>query len=1050
MGILPRYWDDPAIFRLNEKRDVAYLIPYESANNAAANVRDKSAYFTLLNNTWKFRYYASVNDVCDEFYTISYDISAWEEIPVPGMWQTNGYDAGQYLTSPYPFIFDPPHVPEKNPAGLYAYDFSFDPHPGKRVEIVFEGVDSCLYLWINGHFVGYGQASHNQHVFDITDYVIAGSNRLAAAVLKWCDGSYIEDQDKIRMSGIFRDVYLLERQPDGLCDLFLHPELQPDYVTGNLRCELTLGDAVKDVALTLTSPQGDVVATSTVSGSGQLTVNLPVDAPVLWSPETPRLYTLAVQCGEEYFCKKIGFREICVKDGILLFNGRPVKLKGVNRHDSHPEKGYVVDTEDMRRDLVLMKLHNINTVRTSHYPNDPRFYEMCDEMGFYVMEEADMESHGALYIGDAGYISKDPQFAAAILDREIRMVERDKNFTCVVSWSLGNESGWGENMVEAAKWVRQRDPSRLVHAEFAFSHYYPKNTEVVESTYGLLDMFSKMYPGLGGWIDTWLADEKEKIRPLFICEYSHAMGNSSGDMADYWEKFYSDDRICGGCIWEWCDHAMVLTAPDGTPYYGYGGDFGDVYNAGNFCADGLVSPDRVPHSSLIETKNVYAPLAITVGDLAAGVLNVENRYEFIPLSGLELQWSVEQNGETVQSGNFPVLHTAPRTTEAVEVPYSLSRLAGECTLTVRAHTREATPWVSAGHPVYVWQTVLPAAQPATTLPVVPPVAIAEEGSKLVVSGDRFSYVFDRETGMLAQLYVDGRAWLTEPVKAATWRAPLDNDRRMVAAWQQGQTDNYRHPLQQATDFTACVTADGYAELSCRLLVSGNGTRPWVKARLVWRVYGNGLLTVSQNGSMRNDLKAWMPRYGYCWMLDKTADRVAYYGYGPTESYIDKHHASVMGVYHSGVRGMHTDYMKPQETGSVYNTKWAVVEGQNGGLLFAGSGFSFNASPYTPEMLTTAAHPHELIEADATVVHTDFFMSGIGSASCGWLCELEKKYRLEPRDVVFDLAILPVANSANAFDAYEQARAVMATAPVVSPLEEADDRVYSTSVKQDGL
>ena len=615
-------------------------------------------------------------------------------------------------------------------------------------------------------------------------------------------------------------------------------------------------------------------------------------------------------------------------------------------------------------------------------------------------------------------------------------------------WSLGNESGWGPNLRDGALWIRRRDGSRLIHLESAFSYHYPRH-EAYADTWGVLDVFSKMYPGIDWLNKEFLPDEKE-TRPLYVCEYSHAMGNSSGDMADYWEIVYREPRMCGGCIWEWCDHAVETALPNGTTYLAYGGDFGEAQHSGNFCADGLVSPYREVHSSLLETKAIYSPIWLTAEDVTAGKLKLENRYEFITPADLQFAWKVEQNGKTVQDGVLPTYTTAPRTSEIIEVPYTLDGLVGECYLTVTVTTRTATPWLPAGHEVTCWQTALPSVEPTPTLPEYPAVKVSEDSLTVTVTGDRFAYVFEKATGSVLSMTVNGKQWLTEPMRAVTWRAPLDNDRRNVGPWQEIGKGNYRVARQQAGEMTARVTADGYAEVSCRLLLASTGVRPFVKTHTVYRVYGNGLLTVSQVGDIRKDLKHWIPRYGFCWMLDKSADAVSYFGFGPHESYIDKHHHTTMGVYGRSVAEMHNEYLVPQENGSVYNTKWATVTGKNGGWLFAGPAFSFNASPYTAEALTVANHPHELKPAEATVVHTDYMMSGIGSASCGWFCELQPKYRLEGRELHFALGVMPFAKEDDPFKRYEEVCALLAAAPAVPPLEEKDGHIFGNSLKQDGL
>ncbi len=1024
MSSFSRYWDDPAVFRANEKPAKSYIIPYGTEHAALNCKREESAFFTLLNGNWNFKYYESVADVTDHFYEDSYDIHGWGIIPVPGNWQTNGYDTAQYLTSPYPFIFDPPYVPEKNPAGLYVYDFNFIPKENKEYDISFEGADSCLYLWINGKFIGYGQSSHNVSTFDITNSLRHGKNRLAAAVLKWCDGSYLEDQDKIRMSGIFRDVYILERDKQHIFDIFMHPVLEDGYNKGSLDCDIMLADKVDTILnVSFYDPDGREISKKEIEAIEKTIVHFDVENPLLWSSEYPWLYTVVFNCGSEYICKKIGFREVKIKDGLLLYNNRPIKFKGVNRHDTHPQNGYVVSTEHMKHDLLMMKRNNINTIRTSHYPNDPRFYEMCDELGFYVVDEADMESHGCTYIGDFDYISKCPEYKDAILDRIVRMVEHDKNFTCIFMWSLGNESGWGENLANAARYIRNRDKSRLIHMESHFTQHH-EDVDHLENMKDLLDVYGKMYPSIK-WLDDFLNNQNEK-RPLFICEYSHAMGNSCGDLNDYWELFYKHDRLCGGCIWEWAEHAIYMKDKDGTPFYGYGGDFGEYVHFGNLCADGLVSPEREPRSSLMEAKNVYAPVNIIEVNLEIGQIIIENRYEFTTLYGLVLKWSVEENGKLVLNGMIENLSTAPGISECITIPYNIKEFKGEVYLNISMTTKSAAPWAESGHSIYTWQGKLPAQQNKVNLPVdIQQLKIVECGSRLEIIGERlktceyFKYVFNKCTGVIEKIIYEDIEILKAPMAFTSWRAPIDNDTNMIEKWQQTRSENYAKMLQQSREFTYTQKEDGTVEIFCQFMFAGNGLTPLVKGELKYNIYNNGMVVISQTGVISSHIKYWMPRYGYMWMVNQEFSEVEYFGYGPGETYIDKHHAAVMGKYKSNVKAMHTNYLKPQENGSVHNTKWAALsKNDRSGILFGSNRFSFNASPYTPEEIEKAKHPHELVPAKASVIHTDYFMSGVGSARVG--PELQSKYRLNGGNIDFRLAIMPFHESTiDKFGIYEQ-------------------------------
>ncbi|NLC68517.1 MAG: DUF4981 domain-containing protein, partial [Clostridiaceae bacterium] len=709
---IAKYWEDPGVLHVNREKPRAYYIPYADARTASSNKRGKSPFYQTLNGSWKFKYYKSVKLVEDGFFGKDADVNTWDDLIVPSCWQVKGYDQCHYTNVNYPFTCDPPHVPGENPAGVYVREFNISSSwENKEKYIVFEGVNSCFYLWVNGVFAGYSQGSRVPAEFNITPYISAGRNRIAVMVLKWCDGSYLEDQDVWRFSGIFRDVYLLARDKQHIRDVFIKQEFSKDFKKATVKCEINIkagaeddiGDVKEDIykaevfkeevredilkeevikeeiekiRAELVDNKGMRIAGLVKSAEGNrfndhsigcanavienAVVEFEIDNPVLWNAENPYLYRLFIHYGEEVLLFYVGLRKIEIKDGVFMINGRAVKLKGVNRHDSHLELGQTVPLNHMVRDLMIMKRHNINAIRTSHYPNDPRFLDLCDYYGFYVVDEADLECHGVQRAGDFHMLSKDPVWEEAFVDRVRRMVERDKTHACVVMWSLGNESGYDINHIAMARWTKSRDESRPVHYEGAAS-IYRGNPDT-----RFIDVESRMYPHVE-FVEQYALNEENK-KPLFLCEYSHAMGNGPGDLKDYWDIIYKYPRLMGGCVWEWCDHAIKSLTRDGREYYAYGGDFGDEPNDGNFCMDGLVYPDRRPHTGLLELKKVIAPVKIEAYDLERGLIKVTNLYDFKDLSGITLAWKVERNGETIKQGEIYDLAIGPQQSAIIELP----------------------------------------------------------------------------------------------------------------------------------------------------------------------------------------------------------------------------------------------------------------------------------------------------------------------------------------------------------------------------------------------
>jgi beta-galactosidase len=624
------YHEDPQHLHINTEKNRNYFIPFSPEQDAFER-REQSNRFFLLNGQWNFRYYDSFGDLEENFL----EINEYSEIPVPSNWQLHGYDVPQYTNIHYPIPYDPPFVPDQNPAGVYNREFTVDLSDGFERFLNFEGVDSCFYLYINNQFVGYSQVSHMTSEFNITPYLVSGTNSITVVVLKWCDGTYLEDQDKWRMSGIFRDVYIFSRPQNKIESFHITSKLLDSYTKADITVDV---NASTEVTVKLFDGSGELLGEKHLH-AGEAIAIFSIDYPSLWNAEHPNLYKVTLQTDEEIIGEKVGLRDIAVKNGAILLNGAAIKFKGVNRHDSDPVTGAVISREQMLVDLHLMKLHNINSIRTAHYPNSPIFLQLCDELGFYVIDEADLESHGAVeaahtqknngdYSGIALLVARD-DYEKAILDRIDLMITRDFNRPCVILWSLGNEAGYSKNMEKAARYVKEYDPTRLVHYQ---SMHELEGAEKADDSEATLDVVSVMYPSTDWMKNDFLQKENEK-RPLILCEYSHAMGNGPGDLEDYWNVIYSNDRFSGAFIWEWCDHGIkVGEDSNGKAKYAYGGDFNEPRHDGNFCLDGLVYPDRTPHTGLLEAKNVHRPIRVKPVSVSEGVFEFINTYDFSDLS----------------------------------------------------------------------------------------------------------------------------------------------------------------------------------------------------------------------------------------------------------------------------------------------------------------------------------------------------------------------------------------------------------------------------------
>lgn len=971
------YHKDPAICRVNELSDHAYFIPFQAPISVKAR-REDSPFFHSLCGEWRFLWKPSVYEA-EDFHLPDADLASFGTVTVPECWQAHGADHAQYLTSPYPFLTDPPHIPEKNPVAAYVKDFYIEPKANKRYELHFEGKDSCVYAWMNGQFAGYGEVPHCDSAFDVTPFLKKGRNRLAVAVLKWCTGTYFDDQDKIRLSGLFRDVYILERSENGITDFTLTADM-----CGTLSLSVRAGSPVH-----VSVRDGDkLLATADVNDHWcwQCT------APHLWSAEDPYLYDLVLECAGEIILERFGFRTVKTADGVFTVNGKGVKLYGVNRHDSDPDTGYVTDVKHMKKDLTLMKRHNINAIRTSHYPNDPRFYEMCDELGFYVMCEADLECNGMAYVsGRLNQTVSDPLWAACMHDRSVRMYEAFKNRPAIVIWSLGNESGWGRNLNEEAAWLHRVDRTRPVHYESALHDYHKCDNDELERRTENLDFLSVMYPPL--------ETQPEKIcptpefalkhpvfakKPYILCEYSHAMGNSCGDLRFYDQWIQQQPRFTGGFIWEWCDHAMRKTDGNGIAYFGYGGDFGEKHHLRNVCMDGLVTPDRVPHSNLLEAKAVFAPLRITQND--DGTLIVQNRHAFSDLSIYRLNWKIVADNITVATGVLAANPTAGKCvsvqTPVKEEPYAARNAA----LTVSAVLARDTAWAAAGHTVAAFSFPLKT-ETVTAAPAKSAPKLTAEHATITVSGNDFSYTFRRDTGLLHRITVKGKELLSAPLTLNCFRAPTDNDitaglSGVAKEWNKSSHfGNIEYTEAKVFNLTSTVQSDAVT-LSGDLIFGVQGHTPITRGKITYHIDGNGALTITQQGMICDTLPYFLPRYGYRMALSVPAESIHYYGYGPAECYEDKISHALLGEYDYVQDDPTGCWEKPQENGSHCYTDWLTLTVADIGLRISGHRFSFNATRFDIHEAAQTAHRKDLTRMDHTDLYLDWRMSGVGSHSCG--------------------------------------------------------------------
>lgn len=977
-------WQDPFVNQINTEPAHAYFIPYHQIREAEAG--DGSPLVSSLNGVWDFKYCVNPASVPAEFYKSGRTESGWDRIGVPGNWQLQGeYDPPVFTNIKYPFEPNPPQVPaDYNPVGLYKRNFTVPAAwDGSEVFIHFGGVQSAMYLWVNGRQVGYHEDGMLPAEFNISGYLTEGENSLAVQVFNWSDGSYLEDQDFWRFSGIYRDVYLYALPKTHIRDFEIYAELDDGLRDGSLKLNFSLRNAGAKrsdckVRVTLKSPSDDLVFTAEsapvrITAGGEAVVDLVrrVAGPAKWSAEAPALYTAGIELLDtrgnvlQAMLQPVGFRRVEIRGGLLLVNGQPVKIKGVNRHEFDPCTGRYVTRESMVQDILLMKRHNINAVRTSHYPNHPEFYVLCDRYGLYVMDEANIESHGLWEKGY--YIGEQPEWKTTIVERNRNMVARDKNYTSVIFWSLGNESGVGPNFDAAYDAVRAADPQRRpVHYESQNPAYAQAMTR--------FDIISTMYPDFDRL--EWLFNG-DRTRPMIICEYAHSMGNGLGNFRKYWDLFYSYERMQGGFIWDWVDQGLRSKDSSGREYWNVVN-----YSDGANTNDGLVNPDRTVQPEINEVKKVFQNFNVKNADVNEGFFTVTNDNYFISSEGVELHWTITENGSGIASGVVGDLDIAPRSAKFVRIGFDrgLIRRGNEYHFNFSFRTKTADMALPAGYEVASEQIAFdyaPDAEPIGADDGKHPLRVSDDDGGLVVSGEGFSVTFDAAERVIASLNYNGRELLAEPLRPCFVRVPTDNDHgggdgSYYARWKKAGYGGYRIvPVSvNVTELSSRVDVAVLNRLECR-----DGA---ILHEAVYSVHADGSVGVENTFEIGDRLPP-SARIGMYAALPADYDRVEWFGRGPFESYEDRKESAFVGLYSGRVADLHFGYVMPQENGNRTDVRWLKLESEQGGLLVSGAGnlLNFNVQDYADSDLYDSRTTHRLERGGKTFLHVDMAQMGLG-------------------------------------------------------------------------
>lgn len=1033
--------ENQKIVNINKEPARAWFIPYTCRCNAlsgarilrghtpdsadAAIVSEKNSRRKMLNGDWDFIYCNNKKEAADALRCVfaGENKNKYDKIKVPSNWQMYGYDSPQYVNALYPIPLDPPHVPYDNPAGIYMRNFNI-PKDWTAGEIFlnFEGVNTYFYVYINDSLVGASQGAHLPSEFNITKYLKEGKNSITVVVFKWAWSTYFEDQDFYRLSGIFRDVYLLLRPQNHVKDFTVKTTLN----SVSIDIETTDGNGAVTVEI-YDEPNVLISRKDSVIKDRGAHFDITIETPVNWTAERPYLYTALIHAFGEVIPVRFGLRTVSIKDGVFLINDTPVKLKGVNRHDTNPDTGHCTPLRAILKELIIMKRHNINSIRTSHYPNTPAFLKLCDELGLYVIDETDLETHGT-HLGGNEYgknqalmFTDNPEWQTAFIDRIQRMYERDKNATCIVMMSLGNESFYGENHRAMTDFIKKRDKNRIVHYEGCG-----------DPCDDCVDVHSRMYSSLD-YVKNYCENTEYK-KPYFLCEYSHAMGNGPGDLQDYWDLLYKYPNAMGGCVWEWADHAMRSVEANGQkrvaygnsmpqygkyrdvinsePFFSYGGWFGDFPNDANFCVDGLVNPDRIPSTGLLEYKNVISPVNVELAEanLKSQTFRFINRYDFTDLEEIDINYTIKMPFQIYRQGSF-TLKCAPHETVLKTIDCNLPEYSfEEFFIEFSFNLRRGNIWAEKGYELGfvqinnlpVMQTI-PETETTTSMRPVEITLSEESGGIMHISGDEFEYDFDMDRGQFTSINYNGIEMLSSAPSFTIYRAPTDNDRNIRSQW----NGTFMH-LASEKPYSCKILSKSkkYVTLLCSYSISAPSFMPFVKFSVLWAIYGNGEIGAGITADVRPGAPT-LPRFGLELAMPAGNEFVRYCGYGPYPSYCDMKHLCKKGIYASTVTDEFTPYIFPQETGNHYGVQWAVVSDAEGrGLLFKGMPeFEFSALHYTSHDLDNAQFAKDLAPRRETIVRIDYAQAGIGSNSCG--PELLPEYKLDDKQFLYSFTFKPI-------------------------------------------
>lgn len=1006
-----KLWENINIDGINRLNSRAHFLSFSSEELALIGEKKYTHNYKCLNGSWKFLFLDAPEYSPEGFYKEEFKTDNWNDIIVPGNWQLQGYGKMHYSDLWYNFPINPPYVPTENPTGIYKRNFSIDESwISEKVILKFNGVDSAYNVWINGQELGYSKGARIQSEFDITEYIRCGNNECCVRVYQWSDGTYLEDQDMWWLSGIFRDVELYTEPLLGVEDITVVTDLDEDYNDGTLNIDLKFRKYENQkIKFELLDINKKVIFEELVDIYSNFKFSKNVKSPLKWSAEEPNLYTLLISVYKDedivqVIPQKVGFRKIEIKGETFTVNGVAIKFKGVNRHDYNPKNGRVVAKEEIEKDIVLMKQHNINAVRTAHYPNSHYLYDLCDEYGLYVIDETDLECHGFELTGDYAWISDDPNWELAHVSRLERMMNRDKNHPSILMWSLGNESSFGCNFKAMAKKCKDLDPTRILHYEGDFN--------VQEEDGPVSEVYSTMYTWLerdsNFTMDTIINDIK---KPHILCEYCHAMGNGPGNLKDYQDLFYKYDKLQGGFIWEWFDHGIHTVNENGEVYYRYGGDFGDDPSNINFCIDGLIMPDRTVSPGLLEYKKVIEPAQTLPVDLEKGLIKVINRYDFKNLNSLDLIYNIKEDDKVIQSGRVYIPSIEGRNDCEIKLPYNLDfkKVDGaNYYLNISYVLNKDCTWAKSGYELATAQFELPIKTKKVKIDPKGNLEVIKEHCKLIVKGESFQVDFDLVKGNILNINKDGYKILEDGPKLNFWRAPIDNDMYIVEDYKKKYFIHLMHEVVRNIEYSL----DNNVLTFKVETINGTTNSAWhYKSNYEYKVFGSGDILINVSGVPAGKIEMapdMLPRIGLQMKLNKDLENVKYKGRGPGESYSDTKEANLFGIYENTVEGLFTNYVKPQENGNRSDCSWVSLKNDRGMSLMAiaKDKFDFSASYYEDTDLEYAKHTVDLQKRDYIVFNIDYKQNAVGTNSCGqwqldkYRCKFEE-FNLDFRLTIFN-------------------------------------------------